>query len=410
MPTKPNKLDGSNLRKFKTFDKTHFSSLIFPNDLEDQQYYPECIKFGIYERTGLDFERFGEAISKEIAAISRAARASDDEQIRALQDQIDERSERIATLENIERGQATSIQRQELQALRENDERAREEQRRINPNLFDAIARTTTAGVKNLDSQNEKRLEQIRNPTSRLVQNIYLQMPESLIYNEQVDWQGSDLGIVGAFKEGQLSAGVIAGSLANAGKILGGAAGTVASLIPGVGTFAAGVIGTALGGETGLAGGLESTFNIKANPYKEQTFQGVPFRPFEFSFNFRPRNETEVIAMDDIIRSFRAFSKPTFKHAGQTGTFSYPHEFLIEFLTLKEDTYYRNEYIPQIKFCVCKSVNTNWTGQGWKSFRDGAPIDTTLTLSFEETEIITQSDVLGENDSVGDFASFGGYF
>ena len=137
MPTKPNKLDGSNLRKFKTFDKTHFSSLIFPSDLEDQQYYPECIKFGIYERTGLDFERFGEAISSSISdTLRRASLASDDEQIRALQEQIDERSEKIAELENIERGQATLSQRQELQALRENDERAREEQQRINPTNF----------------------------------------------------------------------------------------------------------------------------------------------------------------------------------------------------------------------------------------------------------------------------------
>ena len=406
MPTKPNKLDGSNLRKFKTFDKTHFSSLIFPSDLEDQQYYPECIKFGIYERTGLDFERFGEAVVGSV----RASLASD-----AKDENIQLEQQNASFNAAIKNGNLSTKEKLEaLKAISSNQNRINLNNNRIKQsegvNSLDVGGNALGAGVNNIETQNKERLEQIRNPTSRLVQNIYLQMPESLIYNEQVDWQGSDLGIVGAFKEGQLSAGVIAGSLANAGKILGGAAGTVASLIPGVGTFAAGVIGTALGGETGLAGGLESTFNIKANPYKEQTFQGVPFRPFEFSFNFRPRNETEVIAMDDIIRSFRAFSKPTFKNAGQTGTFSYPHEFLIEFLTLKEDTYYRNEYIPQIKFCVCKSVNTNWTGQGWKSFRDGAPIDTTLTLSFEETEIITQSDVLGENNSIGDFANFGGYF
>ena len=406
MPTKPNKLDGSNLRKFKTFGQTYSDSLVFPSDLEDQQYYPECIKFGIYERTGLDFERFGEAVVGSV----RASLASD-----AKDENIQLEQQNASFNAAINSGNLSDKEKLEtLNALSSNQNKIDLNNNRIKQsegvNSLDVGKNALVAGVNNIESQNEKRLEQIRNPTSRLVQNIYLQMPESLIYNEQVDWQGSDLGIVGAFKEGQLSAGVIAGSLANAGKILGGAAGTVASIIPGIGTFAAGIIGTALGGETGLAGGLESTFNIKANPYKEQTFQGVPFRPFEFSFNFRPRNETEVIAMDDIIRSFRAFSKPTFKNAGQTGTFSYPHEFLIEFLTLKEDTYYRNEYIPQIKFCVCKSVNTNWTGQGWKSFRDGAPIDTTLTLSFEETEIITQSDVLGENNSVGDFASFGGYF
>ena len=69
-------------------------------------------------------------------------------------------------------------------------------------------------------------------------------------------------------------------------------------------------------------------------------------------------------------------------------------EFLIEFLTIGVDNSYEtNKYIPQIKFCVCTAVNTNFTGTGWRSFKDGAPTEITLQLTFQETEIITGEDV-----------------
>ena len=96
--------------------------------------------------------------------------------------------------------------------------------------------------------------------------------------------------------------------------------------------------------------------------------------------------------------------------------FAYPKEFLIEFLVKDADEksgdggrYYRNENIPQIKFCVLKTVGTNYTGQGWKTLEGGAPADITLSLSFEETEIVTQEDVFGET-KVGDFSKIGGTF
>ena len=70
---------------------------------------------------------------------------------------------------------------------------------------------------------------------------------------------------------------------------------------------------------------------------------------------------------------------------------------------MANDNYETNLNLPQIKYCICKTVNTNYTAQGGKSFDGGAPVDINLTLSFEETEIITQEDVDGHT-TVGDFA------
>ena len=59
--------------------------------------------------------------------------------------------------------------------------------------------------------------------------------------------------------------------------------------------------------------------------------------------------------------------------------------------------------MPAIKYCICKGINVNYTPQGWRTLPNSSPVDIQLTLSFEETEVITQEDVQGATKH-GDFA------
>ena len=97
---------------------------------------------------------------------------------------------------------------------------------------------------------------------------------------------------------------------------------------------------------------------------------------------------------------------------------TYPDEFMIEFLTkpevgkdgLVQDRFITNPYIPQLKMCVCKSVNTNFTSQNtWRTLKSGHPVEISLALTFEETELVTGDDVIGET-SFGRFKDSGGRF
>ncbi len=218
-----------------------------------------------------------------------------------------------------------------------------------------------------------------------------------------VGWQGADLGVLGAMMSGaSVEQAAEVGLLGNAGAIIGGAAGAVTSALPGISGIAGTVVG-AVAGSGGLQSSIESTFGVKANPYKEQTFQGVGFRSFDFTFALRARSREDVEEIQNIITSFRAHSKPEWKTAGNSGVFAYPKEFRIEFLTIDEyNSYETNQYLPEIKYCVCTAVNTNFTQQGWKAFDGGAPVDISLQLTFQETEIITNEDIIG-NTSVGRF-------
>ena len=59
---------------------------------------------------------------------------------------------------------------------------------------------------------------------------------------------------------------------------------------------------------------------------------------------------------------------------------------------------------------VCKGGTTNFSTQNtWKSLKDGAPVEISLGLTFEETELVTGEDVIGET-KIGRFKNSQGTF
>ena len=366
-------------------------TLVFPQDMEEQ-FYPESIKFGIYERQGPSYSKLKEnvtVIADNVTSVTIDGGG--------LKENIKENQNLIDTALGFvgpERPQSTK-KREELIAAARASNKNLEEQRTEDVNELKSSGQVLLDDLTKL--KKEKSVE-------HHIQSIYLNMPSSVVFNESVGWQGADLGVIGALANGAGGAAALEnGLLSNAGSLLGGAA-----LALGGGGIAGGIVGSVLGGGS-LQSGIESTFKIKANPFKEQTFQGVEFRSFDFTFTLRARSQSDVNMIQSIITSFRAHSKPTFEKGTNGAVFAYPKEFRIEFLTIDDGAYETNKYIPEIKYCVCTTVNTNFTGTGWKSFEGGAPVDISLQLTFQETEIITGEDVMG-NTEVGRYADSGRRF
>ena len=228
-------------------------------------------------------------------------------------------------------------------------------------------------------------------------------MAKEVTFNDSVSWAGTDLGGMGALLQGEVVAGGAAAALSMAALGASSAGGGILGKI--LGSSVGGTIAGVLAAD-GLQKGIESAVGIKANPYKEQTFEGIDFRKFSFSYMFQPKNQTEVNDLDTVIRSFRAYSKPSISEVSN-GIFNYPHEFQIEFLTHDsggQDTLETNIHLPELKYCICTNVSTNFATREWRSFDGGAPVEISLQLDFEETELITQEDVLG-NTKVGRFST-----
>ena len=372
-------------KKMKKSQKIE-KSITFPSDLSNVKYYTEQMKFTIFKRSGVSLEQ----LKKDVVVGATDFKHSNDAFNKAQKEQEERKAAGVAGQFELDFFEADLKQK-----------------RSKLPNIADQVGKTAgdlkgtiVKGVK--ERQKGYQVDQA-------VKTIYLPMPTELTMNDSVSWAGTDLGGMGAL-------------LTKGDAVGGGAAAALAAAATGVSAAGGGIIGKLLGSGAGgaLAGalaadgfqkGIESAAGIKANPYKEQTFEGIDFRKFSFSYIFRPKNQAEVGDLNDLIRGFRAFSKPSIHPVGGGGIFAYPHEFQIQFLTHDSNSaqFNTNTFLPEIKYCICTSVNTNFATKEWRSFEGGAPVEVSLQLEFEETELITKEDVEGDT-KVGRWAEKGRYF
>lgn len=142
---------------------------------------------------------------------------------------------------------------------------------------------------------------------------------------------------------------------------------------------------------------LSANLGVVVNPRKEQLFQGVSFRSFDFNFNFIPRSEKEAKTVRDIIKLFRFHAYPELSRNG--AFLQFPSEFGIDFksVDLTDKRRFKavtNPSLPKLKRCFLEKVSTNYTPDDvYNSFRDGTAIRVEMSLTFKEAQHITRNDV-----------------
>jgi len=71
-----------------------------------------------------------------------------------------------------------------------------------------------------------------------------------------------------------------------------------------------------------------------------------------------------------------------------------PSQFDIHYMFLSKDGQAsENNFYNRIATCVLNNCVINYTPNGVKSFEDGGPTKTTMTLTFKETELLTKDKV-----------------
>ena len=158
-------------------------------------------------------------------------------------------------------------------------------------------------------------------------------------------------------------------------RVLGEAVVGIASALPGVGD---------------IRGAIDKSMGRALNPFNEQVFRSVPFREFEFPFVFAPKNRKEMETVQKILKLFRFHMLPEFSNKTK-GAFLSPSEFQITYMYRNK----QNRYIPHISRCVLKNLEVDYATEGqFHTFREddtgAAPITTTMTATFAETEIMTK--------------------
>lgn len=138
-------------------------------------------------------------------------------------------------------------------------------------------------------------------------------------------------------------------------------------------------------GAADVSSALSASSATALNPFKEVVFESVDFRSFAFKYKFFPKNKRESEDVFNIIALFKEHMHPELS----TGKmfFIYPSEFQI--------TYYygsnENTYFHRFRPCALESMDVTYGGEQFSSFKDGAPTEINVSLTFRELEIITKN-------------------
>jgi hypothetical protein len=181
--------------------------------------------------------------------------------------------------------------------------------------------------------------------------------------------------------------------------ILGGIGGAVSQFVPesksntgkALSSFAGGVAGAVSAEAVNVA--LKSV-GLAINPKLQLLFESIGFRSYSMSFTFTPYSQQESEAVTKIINTFKQYAAPRVVKGATNGMFFIPPAIF-------EPKFYfngsENKKINAVKPSVIENIDVNYAPNGWSTFGDGAPVQTTLTLQFKETELLDRDTLVTGN-------------
>ena len=235
-------------------------------------------------------------------------------------------------------------------------------------------------------SRNAKKgVTSLFNNTRRIQESIALYLPPNVednttaAYNDMRTGLAGYLAATGIDLTGKDAEAISRSVVASGGQLLDAAAKRAVSELAEV----------SLGAE-GTTELINKAFGQADNPYMEVLFDAMALRTFTYNFNFAPKNEQEAIEVKKIIQIFRFHMTPELR-GGQSRFLGLPSQFDIHYMFLSKDGIAsENNYYNRIATCVLQNCAVNYTPNGVKSFEDGGPTTTNMTLTFKETELLTK--------------------
>lgn len=190
--------------------------------------------------------------------------------------------------------------------------------------------------------------------------------------------------------------------------------------------YAKGAFAKALPGNLGsLAGNVMKQVE---NPQLQMLYKGINLREFQFEFRFTPTSKQEAQTVDGIIKKLTYYSVPELLGAKSHQFLKPPQLFSIKFaftggsgLAGAVSNFFKNigtniltsqvtgalfgsmsdptksagnaKVFQVYHDCVLTNIQVDYAPNGWAAYNDGYPVETRLTLTFKETDIVTKSDI-----------------
>lgn len=248
-------------------------------------------------------------------------------------------------------------------------------------------------------------------PKERSIVTIYLPIPSNLgtQYDQQYANEGIGMAGVAAAQMGRdlrSGTGIISSLVDAAGRITKDDIrrslayyGTIAAE-DGVGAIVGGLVSGIPGAIVGAAAtqalsGALAGAGITRNPHMAVIYDGPSFRQHTFTYKFVPRNRGESETLQAIITKFKYHQAPGTADGEAGHFFDYPEQFDIDF--------HYPRFLFNVGPSVLKSFEVNYHGEGapyyfdLRETGDRAPVSVTLSLTFQETFVVTKDRIRRQN-------------
>jgi len=139
---------------------------------------------------------------------------------------------------------------------------------------------------------------------------------------------------------------------------------------------------------TSAANLLATTKGQVYNPNIETIYQSPQRRSFSFSFIFVPTSAEESATVNNIIYEFKKWSTP--EDIGR-GFYKVPHVWEVMYMNAGKESKAMNIFKKMVITGV--SVQDNPTQNMHMTFADGQPVVKSMTLGFQEVDVITRNDL-----------------
>ena len=242
-------------------------------------------------------------------------------------------------------------------------------------------------GGSTTSTSTKKGVSSAFNDTRRISDSVSLYLPPSVEDTTTAGYTDAATGIAGFLVASGIDvqgkdAAAIAKSISGAGK----------ALLQDATYKSIGVVAELAGAE-GADKLAKKAFGEADNPYMEVLFDAMQLRTFTYNFQFAPRSEDEAIEVQRIIQLFRFHMAPELR-PGVNRYLGLPSQFDIHYMFLSRDgVASENNFYNRIATCVLQDCKVNYTPNGVKSFEDGGPTQTTMTLTFKEIELLTKDKI-----------------
>ena len=260
----------------------------------------------------------------------------------------------------------------------------------------------------------------------QIATTISLYMPDTLSMNYHAEY--SELSIQDATNSMNRVAGAI-GSLAEDVQ-KGGVGGdnlknSVAKNVNAYGAEAALRAVDAATGRTDLTTLGLRAMGLAINPQLQLVYKGIGFRTFSMEFLFTPSTKEESDQVSAIVNSFIYAAAPTVQTETNGMYFIPPSIFNMSFMVAETgqfssltnmlqkagnsiipgvplgtslakrfgaaSTGVENDRLYKVGDCVLEDISVDYAPNGWAAYSGGAPVQTRLTLSFKEMDILDRT-------------------